>query len=491
MPAIPMKDPFDYIIVGATGDLTMRKLLPAFYQRFRAGQIPQGTCIIGVARTTSTTEEYRNRAKEALVEFLPAESQDDKAISDFLKFLEYIPLDAADQEDAHWPELCGLLKNEDRVRVFYLATAPSVYTGAAAGFAEHDLITPKSRIVLEKPIGTDLKSAEAINEGVGQYFPETAIFRIDHYLGKETVQNILALRFANPMIERSWNSSTISHVQITAAETVGVGSRGSYYDTSGALRDMVQNHLLQVLAVVAMEPPVTFSASDLRNEKLKMLRALRPMTEEDVVRDTVRAQYVAGKIGDKSVPGYLEDLGSDTSSTETFLTLRTEIRTPRWAGVPFYLRTGKRLPRKTSEIVIQFRPQPWPIFSEAPPAGRLVIRVQPDEGMSFVFSAKNPDKADFSLREASLDVSFSSEFHTRYPDSYEHLLLDTVRGDQVMFIRRDEVVASWNWIEPILSAWEGDKRPMETYAAGTWGPESSAQLLARDGFVWNEEQPEI
>ncbi|MEE8662649.1 MAG: glucose-6-phosphate dehydrogenase [Acetobacter sp.] len=478
--------PFDFVIVGGTGDLTMRKLLPAFYQRFRAGQIPDNARIIGLARALMTPEQYRDKSEQALRGFLPPETLCETTLSAFLKLLDYVHLDATHAQ-ADWSELISRLSDASRIRVFYIATAPDLYTQAAESFYSQNLITQKSRIVLEKPIGTDLKSAEEINRNIARFFPEHAIFRIDHYLGKETVQNLLALRFANPMIERSWNCNTISHVQITAAETVGVGSRGPYYDVSGALRDMVQNHLLQVLAVITMEPPITFQASDLRNEKLKMLRALKPFTPEDVTENTVRAHYIEGQINGEPVDGYLEDLGSRESNTETFVALRTEIRTPRWAGVPFYLRTGKRLPKKTSEIVVQFRPQPWPIFTKPPRPGRLVIRIQPDEGISFVVSAKDPDHDGFELREAALDVSFSDAFRTRYPDSYEHLLMDTVQGDPVMFIRRDEVVASWEWVEPILEGWQQGLRPLETYHAGNWGPASSGELLKRDGFSWHED----
>ncbi|OUJ14000.1 glucose-6-phosphate dehydrogenase [Acetobacter sp. DsW_063] len=480
-------DPFDFVIVGATGDLTMRKLLPAFYQRFRLGQAPEGTQIIGVARSKLSSEEYRERGAKALKEFVPSDSYDAAQAEAFLELVQYASLDAADK-DADWSTLKSLLDgHEDRPRVFYIATAPNLYVSTAAAFADKELISPHTRIVLEKPIGVDLASAEEINTGVGRYFSEEQIFRIDHYLGKTTVQNVLALRFANPMLERSWNSGTILSVQITAAETVGVGARGPYYDTSGALRDMVQNHLLQVLSLVAMEPPASLTAADLRDEKLKVLRALKPMSPEAVAKDTVRAQYVAGEIDGKAVDGYLTDLGDDTSTTETFLAIRTEVRTPRWFGVPFYLRTGKRLAEKATEIVITFRPQPWPIFQDAPKPSRLVLRVQPHEGVSLTLSSKDPSKDEFRLREATLDVSYPEQFHTRYPDSYEELLMDAVQGDPVLFIRRDEVQASWRWVEPILAGWKEDARALETYKAGTWGPDSSKDLLARDGSKWLED----
>lgn len=478
---------FDYVIIGVTGDLTMRKLLPAFYERFRLGEIALDTRIIGVARSALSTETYRERAREALVEFAFSASQDRDGVTAFLDLVHYVSLDASDRAASGWSLLEALLATHaDRVRVFYVATAPKLYVLTADAIAAHGLITEATRIVLEKPIGTDLASAKAINDGVGRHFREEQIFRIDHYLGKQTVQNILALRFANPILERVWNADSIAQVQITAAETVGVGKRGPYYDTAGALRDMVQNHLLQILSLVAMEPPTALSATDLRDEKLKILRALKPMDPDTIARDTVRAQYVAGEIGGKPVDGYLDDLGVAASNTETFLAIRAEVRTTRWAGVPFYLRTGKRMARKESEVVIEFRPQPWAIFSEPPKPDRLVIRIQPDEGVSLSLASKDPRAAGFGLHEAVLDVSYAKAFGTRYPDSYEDLLMAVVRGDQVLFIRRDEVQASWRWIEPILDGWADNIRPMETYPAGSCGPSSSDDLLRDDGFSWKE-----
>ncbi|NHO32607.1 glucose-6-phosphate dehydrogenase [Acetobacter fallax] len=477
---------FDFVIVGATGDLTMRKLLPAFYERFRLKQIAADSKIIGVARSDLSTETYRQRAEAALKEFATSAPQDEKAVREFLELVHYVSLDASNTA-ADWSPLETLLATyAARVRVFYVATAPKLYVATADAIADHSLITDVTRIVLEKPIGTDLASAKAINDGVGRHFNEEQIFRIDHYLGKQTVQNILALRFANPILERVWNADSIAHVQITAAETVGVGKRGPYYDTAGALRDMVQNHLLQVLSLVAMEPPTALSAMDLRDEKLKILRALKPMDTEAIACDTVRAQYTAGEIDGKAVDGYLTDLGADMSNTETFLAIRAEVRTTRWAGVPFYLRTGKRMAHKETEVVIEFRPQPWAIFVDSPEPSRLVLRIQPDEGMSLSLSGKDPLAEGFRLREASLDVSYIKAFGTRYPDSYEDLLMAVVRGDQVLFIRRDEVQASWCWIEPILNGWAENARPMETYPAGSRGPASSDNLLRDDGFVWKE-----
>ncbi|BCK77261.1 glucose-6-phosphate 1-dehydrogenase [Acetobacter aceti NRIC 0242] len=477
---------FDFVIVGATGDLTMRKLLPAFYECFRRRQIEKSTKIIGVARSGLSVEDYRARAHEALKGFVATSSYDDATIQDFLGLVEYVSLDMSDK-DADWTGLRAQLSTErDRPRVFYVATAPKLYVPTADAIAHNELITESSRIVLEKPIGTDQATAAEINDGVGQHFTEEQIFRIDHYLGKQTVQNILALRFANPILERVWNTDSIAHVQITAAETVGVGKRGPYYDSAGALRDMVQNHLLQVLSLVAMEPPTAFSAMDLRDEKLKILRALKPMSDHDIATDTVRAQYGEGHVNGKLIPGYLDDLGAPTSTTETYLAIRAEIRTARWAGVPFYIRTGKQMARKETTVVIQFRPQPWAIFTDNPEPSQLVLRIQPNEGVSLSLASKDPASEQYRLREAVLDVDYVKAFNTRYPDSYEDLLMAAVRGDQVLFIRRDEVEASWRWIEPILHGWEENIRPLEIYPAGTQGPASSDELLARDGFVWKE-----
>ncbi|NHN87260.1 glucose-6-phosphate dehydrogenase [Acetobacter conturbans] len=477
---------FDFVIVGATGDLTMRKLLPAFYERFRGDQIDGTTKIIGTARSPLSSEEYRTKAAEALKAFVAAETYDASKAEAFLRLLHYVPLDMTEQ-NADWSALSSLLKTEKgRPRVFYLATAPKLYVPTADAIAHNSLITDTTRIVLEKPIGTDLASATAINDGVGQHFRENQIFRIDHYLGKQTVQNILALRFANPIIERIWNADSIAHVQITASETVGVGQRGSYYDTAGALRDMVQNHLLQVLSFVAMEPPTAIAPTVLRDEKLKILRALRPMTDDMIRTDTVRAQYAAGEVDGTTVGSYLDDLEDGESTTETYLAIRAEIRTARWAGVPFYIRTGKRLAQKETTVIVQFRPQPWAIFPDKPEPGRLVIRIQPNEGISLSLSSKDPSTEQFCLREASLDVSYEKAFNTRYPDSYEDLLMAAVRGDQVSFIRRDEVEASWHWVEPILNGWAANIRPLETYPAGSRGPKSADDLLARNDFVWKE-----
>jgi glucose-6-phosphate 1-dehydrogenase len=491
---IPVDD-FDFVVFGATGDLTLRKLLPALYNRFRDRQFSDKCRIIAAARSDLTDETYRERARHALHEHVPADNLPDEAMASFLGLVHYARVDGARTEG--WSNLTSLFEDTpDRIRVFYLATSPSLYGPICRNLKSNGLVTPKSRVVLEKPIGHDLASARQIIEDVGQVFAEKQTYRIDHFLGKETVQNLLALRFANVIFERLWNADVIDHVQITVAETVGVESRGSYYDTSGALRDMVQNHLLQLLCVLAMEPPINLQADALRDEKLKVLRALRPMAAHEVNSLTVRGQYSAGAVNGKSVESYLTDLSESihgeghVSDTETFVALKAEIRTWRWAGVPFYLRTGKRLPQKVSEVVIQFREIPISVF---PPeaaqmqANRLIIRLQPEEGIRLGMMVKDPGPGGLRLRPTELDVSFEKAFALRYPDAYERLLMDTVRGNATLFMRRDEVEAAWSWVEPILKAWANSAERPKPYAAGSWGPTASIALIERDGRTWHEE----
>ena len=481
---------FDCVVFGATGDLTLRKLLPALYYRFRDGQMPGEARIVAAARSALSDDEYRGRAADALREHVAKADQDGRTIDRFLAAIRYLPVDGTGQ--AGWDALTGLLNEQpDRVRVFYLATSPDLYGAICANLGRAGLNAAKARVVLEKPIGRDLASARQINDEVGQVFTEAQIFRIDHFLGKETVQNLLALRFANTVFERLWSADLIDHVQITVAETVGVEARGGYYDRSGALRDMVQNHLLQLLCMVAMESPASLNADAVRDEKLKVLRSLRPIEPHEHGAVMVRGQYAAGAVGGKAVPGYLTDLGENAASrTETFVALKAEVRNWRWAGVPFYLRTGKRLPRKVSEVVIQFRAVPFNLFPRDVAAlepNRLVIRLQPKEGMQMAMMAKQPDSGGMQLRPARLDISFEEAFKLRYPDAYERLLMDTVRGDATLFMRRDEVEAAWAWAEPILTEWEGTLETPRPYPSGSWGPTASIALIERDGRSWHEE----
>ncbi len=480
---------FDYIVFGATGDLTRRKLLPALYYRFRDGQIPEESRVFGVARSALHDGRFRELAQSALADHVPARDLDPQVARRFGERLHYARLDAASGED--WGALSSALAEaKERVRVFYLATSPDLYGPISRNIARHRLVTPLSRVVLEKPIGHDLASAHAINDAVGEVFSEQQTFRIDHYLGKETVQNLLALRFANAIFERLWNADVIDHVQITVAETVGVEGRGGYYDRAGALRDMVQNHMLQLLCLLAMEPPGSVAADAVRDEKLKVLRALRPFSAAEVQTQTVRGQYAQGAIDGKPVPGYLADLGDNVpSQTETFVALKVEVAAWRWAHVPFYLRTGKRLPQKVSEIVVQFRRVPFSIFpSEGELApNRLIIRLQPEEGMRLDMMTKEPGPGGLRLRQTGLDISFEKAFGTRYPDSYERLLMDTVRGNATLFMRRDEVEAAWTWAEPIIEAWAARPDPPRHYPSGSWGPTAAIALIERDGRTWHEE----
>ncbi|ENT03251.1 glucose-6-phosphate dehydrogenase [Brucella sp. 63/311] len=481
-------DPFDCIVFGGTGDLAERKLIPALYQRQRAGQLSDPTRIIGASRSQMTDDEYRTFAGNAIKEHVKPEEVDQAEVEIFLKRLHYVAVDA--KFDEGWDALKTLIgKKPEKIRAFYLAVSPTLFGDIATRLKAHGLITRDTRIVVEKPIGRDLDSAKALNDTLGSVFREDQIFRIDHYLGKETVQNLMALRFANALYEPLWNSAHIDHVQITVAEAVGLEGRAGYYDKAGALRDMVQNHILQLLCLVAMEPPSSIEADAVHDEKVKVLRSLQPISTHNVEELTVRGQYRAGASAGGPVKGYLEDLESDTSNTETFVALKAEIANWRWAGVPFYLRTGKRLATRVSEIVVTFKPIPHSIFGESAGkviANQLVIRLQPDEGVKQWLMIKDPGPGGMRLRHMPLDMSFAESFEDRNPDAYERLIMDVVRGNQTLFMRRDEVEAAWRWIDPILQAWEFNSQPVQGYTAGTWGPSSSIALIERDGRTWHE-----
>jgi glucose-6-phosphate 1-dehydrogenase len=488
MPKIIPVAVFDCVVFGATGDLTLRKLLPALYYRFRDGQMRRECRVIGAARSPLTDEDFRKRAEDALEKHVPAIDREAEIVASFLGQLHYVVIDAT-APDADWSRFHDVL-DDDRVRVFYLATSPDLYGPVCHALATNGLVTNDSRVVLEKPIGHDLESANAIIESVGKVFKEAQTFRIDHYLGKETVQNLMALRFANTIFERLWTADVIDHVQITVAETVGLEGRGGYYDRSGALRDMLQNHMLQLLCLIAMDPPVSLQADRVRDEKLKVLRALKPLEPHEVAMHTVRGQYTQGAIDGKPVPGYLQDLGADgPSHTESFVALKAEVRTWRWSGVPFYLRTGKRLPSKVSEIVIQFRAPPFSIFPPEAAEWRpnsLIIRLQPEEGMRLEMMTKDPGPGGLRLSPTGLDIRFETTFGRRFPDAYERLLMDTVRGDPTLFMRSDEVEAAWTWVEPILEAWSSHPERPRPYPAGSWGPTAAIALIERDGRTWHE-----
>lgn len=433
-------------------------------------------------------DAFRALALEGFRKFYANEKVTDEEWGRFARQLFYVELDAVSAE-SNWPALGDRLgEPAGKQRVFYLALPPALYGDVSRNIAKTGLNIAGSRIVLEKPIGNDLKSARAVNEAVGAVFDEGAIFRIDHYLGKETVQNLIVLRFMNSLFEPVWNANVIDHVEITVAESIGAGGRAGYYDKAGALRDMVQNHLLQLLCLVAMEPPLDLEPDTVRDEKIKVLRALRPITADSVRQMTVRGQYVAGASGGEVAPSYAEELGGP-SATETFVAIKANIDNWRWRGTPFYLRTGKRMIARRSEIIIRFKDVAHPLIQtardELQPA-RLVIRLQPDEGMRLMLMTKEPGPGGMRLRYVPLNLSYADAFSARYPDAYERLLMAVVRGDLALFMRRDEVEAAWRWVDGILDAWAADRTPAYPYAAGTDGPVQSAMMLDRDGREWSD-----
>ena len=478
---------FDIIIFGATGDLTERKLLPSLYHRWLDDQIPADSRIIGSARTELTRDEFRTFAQKACKDS-SGEHWNETAWQAFSDLLDYVAMDAT-KADAPWDQLSRKLSGKaGRPCVFYLATAPRLYVPICEALGKAGLNGGDTRVVLEKPIGSDLASARAINDGVGAVFAEDAVYRIDHYLGKETVQNLMVLRFANALFEPVWSRAEVDHVQITVAEALGVEDRAGYYDGSGALRDMVQNHILQLLCLTAMEPPGSMDENDVRTEKIKVLRALRRFSPADAKEKTVRAQYTAGVVGGNAVAGYQDELSSDTlSQTETFVAIHAEVDNWRWAGVPFYLRTGKRMSERRSEIVIQFKPAPHSIFGDVGTAvNRLVIRLQPDEGVRMYIQIKEPGPGGLRVKSLPLDLSYAENFTARYPDAYERLLMDVVRGNLSLFMRRDEVEAAWAWVDGLIEAWDALDAPIETYSAGSNGPSAADFLLRKDGRNWWE-----
>jgi glucose-6-phosphate 1-dehydrogenase len=477
---------FDIVIFGGTGDLSRRKLLPALYHRWADGQIPEDARIIGVSRSEMDDAAFRAFAFEACTE-ASADSLKKSEWKKFEKHLHYVTMDATNP-DADWVDLKShLTVDPARPLIIYLAVTPKIYVPICQALGKAGLSDGNTRIVLEKPIGTDLASAREINEGVGAIFKEESIYRIDHYLGKETVQNLMVLRFANSLFEPLWNRTAIDHIQITVSEHYGVGDRAGYYDGSGALRDMVQNHLLQLLCLIAMEPPNSIDGDAIRTEKIKVLEALRPINAGNAREDTVRAQYAAGALGGEAVPGYLDELGRD-SSTETFVAIKASIDNWRWSHVPFYLRTGKRMKARHSEIVVQFQEPPHAMFGDTEAqSNRLVINVQPDEGVQLYLQIKEPGPGGLRIKSLPLNLSYADNFSVRYPDAYERLLMDVVRGNLSLFMRREEVEAAWKWVDGLLEAWEQADAPMESYQAGLEdGPVEARLMLRRDGRDWWE-----
>jgi glucose-6-phosphate 1-dehydrogenase len=471
------------LLFGATGDLSRRMLLPSLCALDAEGLLDPKIEIVGTARSEHDDAEFRNFARASLEQFLPAERRG--GMARFLNRLSYQTLDANQMEGFN-ALAAKVGEPKDGLSIF-LSTAPSLFEPTIRGLQASGLAGDNVRIGLEKPLGVDLASSKVINDAVARAFPEDRIYRIDHYLGKETVQNLLALRFANLMFEPLWNAAHIDHVQITVAETVGLESRVAYYDDSGALRDMVQNHMLQLLALVAMEPPVSYDATSVRDEKVKILRSLRKVA----ANETVTGQYRAGAIGGQAVPGYDDELGKD-SNTETFVAIKAHIDNWRWQGVPFYLRTGKRLPKRTTEIVVQFRDVPHSIFhgrGARTVPNRLVIGIQPSENITLSLMAKVPglDRNGFGLRSIPLDIAMPDAFAgPQRRIAYERLLLDLIEGEQTLFVRRDEVEAQWDWIDAIRAEWEEQAQEPKTYTAGSWGPSAAIALAERDGVTWHE-----
>ncbi len=473
-------DTFDLVIFGGTGDLARRKILPGLYRRFLAGQMPTDARIVGAARGALDDAGYRKFVGEAIEEFVSEKKRDKKKIAAFLDQLSYLTVDA--RGTAGWKELATKIR-KDCVQAFYFSVGPGLFGDIATRLHKYKIANDTSRIVVEKPFGRDLESAHALNEVLAASFDEHQIYRIDHYLGKETVQNLMAVRFANVLFEPLWNAQYIDHVQITVSETVGVGGRGGYYDKSGAMRDMIQNHLMQLLCLTAMEPPSKFDPDAVRDEKLKVIRALDDLVPDDIVR----GQYGADADG----PSYVEDSENPDSRTESFIALRCHISNWRWKGTPFYLRTGKRLKARVSEIVVYFKETPHSIFDEdaGSHANVLTIRLQPDEGMDMRVTIKEPGPGGMRLVDVPLDMTFADALGPEakdVPDAYERLIMDVIRGNQTLFMRGDEVEAAWRWTDPIIAGWQARGDKPKVYEPGSSGPEDALMLLHQDGRRWRE-----
>ncbi|HUG38101.1 MAG TPA: glucose-6-phosphate dehydrogenase [Candidatus Limnocylindrales bacterium] len=485
------------VIFGASGDLTKRKLVPALWSLFQSRVLPEPFAVIGVARSEMSNEEFRARMREAITDFARVQPPTPRVWERFASCLFYYTGDPADP--GLYPGLGDYIRKVEQERstggnrLFYLATPPSIYADVVRCLGETGFNRSAdgwTRIVIEKPFGHDLASSRALNQTVASVFSEEQVYRIDHYLGKETVQNILVLRFANGIFEPLWNRNHVDHVQITVGESIGVEARGAYYEEAGALRDMIQNHILQLLCLVAMEPPVTFEADAVRDEKTKVMRAIRPIPPDDVDAIAVRGQYGPGYVNGQRVRGYREEKGvSPTSITETYAALRLRVDNWRWAGVPFYLRTGKRLAKRASEIAVQFKQTPHLVFrrdpNAHPQANQLVLHIQPDEGISLSIGAKLPGP-EFNIRTIELDFDYGNAFGGEPPEAYERLLLDAMKGDPTLYARREWVDMSWELLDPLLKAWSaGDPTKFPNYEAGTWGPVEAHALLERDGRAWH------
>ena len=479
---------FDLVLFGGTGDLTWRKLIPALFQAWRHGKLPAGGRILAVARNERSDAEYRSYIQERFAGVEQAKQPSEQEFARFAELLHYRRMDLAQPE--HYAGLKQWLEERraDTV-VLFLATSPHLFVPVCQQLGMAGINGANVRLVLEKPLGHDLASAQEINRVVRAAFKEEQALRIDHYLGKPAVQNLMALRFGNAVFEPLWRRESIANIQITIAESIGVGTRGDFYNTTGALRDMIQNHALQLLTMIAMEPPSTSDADAIRDEKLKVLRSLKAFTPEGVARDVVRGQYRAGTVDGKPVPGYLDEMNVPAGSgCETFVALRTEVQNWRWAGVPFYLRTGKRLAERDAHIVVNFREVPHPIFAGSRGANKLVIKLQPEDGLELHLLAAKGGGGNEMLSPVSLDLDFDKAFAAERVGGYERLLLDALAGRLNLFVRSDEQEQAWRWVEPVLHAWAADPTGPRPYAAGSWGPAAASALVARDGCAWAEEQ---
>jgi glucose-6-phosphate 1-dehydrogenase len=487
---------FDLVLFGGTGDLTWRKLMPALFQAYRHGKLPDDGRILAVARDERSHEAYREFIRERFSEVDSAKRPSDEEFASFAQRLFYRRMDLSQPEHyaglKRWIEEPtaeeGRSNGAADTAILFLATSPHLFPQICAQLGAVGLNGPRVRVVLEKPLGHDLASAQEINRVVQASFSEQQALRIDHYLGKPAVQNLMALRFGNALFEPLWRRESIANIQITIAEALGVGTRGDFYDRTGALRDMVQNHALQLLTMIAMEPPSSGHADAIRDEKLKVLKSLKPFTAASVARDVVRGQYKAGSIDGKPVPGYLDELKVPPGSRcETFVALRTEVQSWRWAGVPFYLRTGKRLPARDAQIVVNFRSVPHPIFPGAHQPNKLVIKLQPEDGLELHLMAAKAAGNNELLSPVKLDLDFDTAFLSERVGAYEKLLLDAIAGRLNLFVRSDEQEQAWRWVEPILQNWSDDPGGARPYAAGSWGPPAASALVARDGNAWDEE----
>jgi len=488
-------DPAVMVIFGATGDLSGRKLLPALYNLAKQRSLPAGFAVVGAAMNEMTDDAFRKHASDKIHQFSRTQPIDERVLGAFLSAVSYVKVDFAQLAD--FKSLAQRLQQLDDAnhipgnRLFYCATPPPTYQTIALQLQASGLNKGPGfhRIVVEKPFGSDLQSARELTQTLQKVFAEDAVYRIDHYLGKETVQNILAFRFANSIFEPVWNTNLIDSVQITVAEEIGIEQRGAYYDKAGAMRDIIQNHGLQLVTLTAMEPPLAFDAGAVRDEKVKVLRSIRPLIGEDIEQSTVRGQYTSGWVLGEQVPAYRGEKNvAPDSQTETFAALRIFVDNWRWAGVPFYIRAGKRMPKRVTEIRVQFKRPPHLTFGreamkEVDP-NAITLRIQPEEGISLKFGAKVPS-AGLRIRSVTMDFEYVTSFLVEAPEAYERLLLDCMIGDPTLFTRADEVEAAWTLIDPIENAWRNGRPPLQTYAAGSWGPDAAAKLLQADGREWH------